>query len=112
MDAALHAVGEVHPGMSRKREPDADDAALAHHVAGLNRRPGDAARRQARSEFFPPHQRIFGTAVFGRGNRGVATMSERVVFWYGCNAVRHGDIIHLSLIHISEPTRLLSISYA
>jgi Fe-S oxidoreductase len=21
-------------------------------------------------------------------------MSERVVFWYGCNAVRHGDIIH------------------
>jgi hypothetical protein len=22
------------------------------------------------------------------------SMSERVVFWYGCNAVRHGDIIH------------------
>lgn len=21
-------------------------------------------------------------------------MSERVIFWYGCNAVRHGDIIH------------------
>ena len=21
-------------------------------------------------------------------------MSERVVFWYGCNAIRHGDIIH------------------
>jgi Fe-S oxidoreductase len=24
-------------------------------------------------------------------------MSERVVFWYGCNAVRHGDIIHSAI---------------
>ena len=25
------------------------------------------------------------------------TTSERVVFWYGCNAVRHGDIIHSAI---------------
>ena len=24
-------------------------------------------------------------------------MSERVVFWYGCNAIRHGDIIHAAI---------------
>jgi hypothetical protein len=24
-------------------------------------------------------------------------MSERVVFWYGCNAIRHGDIIHSAI---------------
>jgi Fe-S oxidoreductase len=24
-------------------------------------------------------------------------MSERVIFWYGCNAVRHGDIIHSAI---------------
>ncbi len=24
-------------------------------------------------------------------------MSEKVVFWYGCNVVRHGDIIHGSI---------------
>ena len=24
-------------------------------------------------------------------------MTERVVFWYGCNAVRHGDIIHAAI---------------
>ena len=24
-------------------------------------------------------------------------MSDRVVFWYGCNAVRHGDIIHAAI---------------
>lgn len=24
----------------------------------------------------------------------MGTMRERVVFWYGCNAIRHGDIIH------------------
>ena len=24
-------------------------------------------------------------------------MSEKVVFWYGCNAIRHGDIIHSAI---------------
>ena len=24
-------------------------------------------------------------------------MSERVIFWYGCNAIRHGDIIHSAI---------------
>lgn len=27
----------------------------------------------------------------------MGTTSERVVFWYGCNAVRHGDIIHSAI---------------
>ena len=27
----------------------------------------------------------------------MGTISERVVFWYGCNAVRHGDIIHSAI---------------
>jgi Fe-S oxidoreductase len=27
----------------------------------------------------------------------MAAMSERVVFWYGCNAIRHGDIIHSAI---------------
>src|SRR5258706_12313605 len=98
MDAALLAIGALHSGVSRKRESDADDAALAHHLARLDRRPGDAARRQARSQFLPPHQCFFRTAVFGCGNRGVAAlmgkMRERVVFWYGCNRVARGDILH------------------
>ncbi len=25
------------------------------------------------------------------------TMRERVIFWYGCNAVRHGDIVHSAI---------------
>ena len=24
----------------------------------------------------------------------MAALSDKVIFWYGCNAVRHGDIIH------------------
>ncbi len=27
----------------------------------------------------------------------MAAMSERVVFWYGCNVLRHGDIIHSAI---------------
>jgi Fe-S oxidoreductase len=27
----------------------------------------------------------------------VAEVNERVVFWYGCNAVRHGDIVHSAI---------------
>ena len=27
----------------------------------------------------------------------MAAVSERVVFWYGCNAIRHGDIIHSAI---------------
>lgn len=27
----------------------------------------------------------------------MAAMSERVVFWYGCNVLRHGDIIHSAM---------------
>jgi hypothetical protein len=32
-------------------------------------------------------------------------MGERVTFWYGCNVVRHGDIIHSCL----DILRLLGI---
>ncbi len=27
----------------------------------------------------------------------MGTLRERVIFWYGCNAVRHGDIIHSAI---------------
>ena len=30
-------------------------------------------------------------------NLGTSTTPEKVVFWYGCNVVRHGDIIHSSI---------------
>ena len=100
-DAALHAVREVHPGVSRKRESDADDAALAHQLAGRNRRPGDAAGRQARSEFFSPHQCISRCSSRTRKSRSGSANGDdgrqARRFLVRCNAVSHGDIIHSAI---------------
>ena len=29
-------------------------------------------------------------------------MSERITFWYGCNVLRHGDIIHTCMDVLRE----------
>src|SRR5674536_179373 len=54
-------------------------------------------------------------AVLDRAGRGIPTLAaarRRIVVYRVRAGRRHHAIVHLSLIHISEPTRLLSISYA
>src|SRR5687767_10183863 len=87
-----------------------DDAARAHDGA---RRPraAQADRRQGRPGLLRPRAGVREAAAHRRGNERVDRMSEPftppgesftppsepVTFWYGCNVLRHGDIIHSCL---------------
>src|SRR5678816_619229 len=71
-------------------------------------------------DYFPPPDSEGGwrTLTGAAAVRKVAGMDLQKLDWafdYASRSSQHGGLLvarHLSLIHISEPTRLLSISYA
>src|SRR5678815_4294087 len=74
---------------------------------------------QPLASFLPRHRRIEADAVVADGTDDPVCFTPQVDVRVGRFRVPHdvderfvNDAIELSLIHISEPTRLLSISYA
>src|SRR5205085_5440522 len=80
---------------SGERRSEDDDAPRAHDGAWWPRR-AQTDRRQRGSRLFRSHPRLCQAAAHRRRTEGL-DMSEAVTFWYGCNVLRHGDIIHSCL---------------
>src|SRR5678815_5999764 len=58
-----------------------------------------------------PLARTRNIGIMAHIDAGKTTTTERILYYTG-KSYKIGEVHELSLIHISEPTRLLSISYA
>ena len=53
---------------------------------------------QARPNLFPAHQDLCTPAAHRRGACQMAVSDDRVTFWFGCNMLRHAEMIRLSIM--------------
>src|SRR5678815_2786666 len=90
--------------------------ALAVGVASLEACERIAPPGHRPSDLFPRVKSVISLGVGGQ-TQGTWQMPAKAMAYSGSTETRaygvaYGLAFHLSLIHISEPTRLLSISYA
>src|SRR5678815_5968538 len=94
-----------------KHYADQDQTVCDSLDCGHDRHPLVLARRFIRTAEQLTYDRGKGDAVPSTNN-GSLELNSTDGFDESCGSGRNQSCIQLSLIHISEPTRLLSISYA
>jgi hypothetical protein len=85
------------PRLPGERRPRLMMKPCAHgpHSAAAGCRSSSIARKFA--TYFDRVAGLREAAAHRRRAEGLDVMEERVTFWYGCNVLRHGDIIHACL---------------
>src|SRR6185295_14554302 len=73
------------------------DAAREDRQAARPQRNAPAAG-QAGPKLFSAYQDLRSTAAQRRGARQMALAGDRITFWFGCNMLRHAEMIRLSIM--------------